>query len=139
MQGMLTKGKRRDRVAKKKIETPMAPKALGPYSQGIVASGEMLFVSGQIPFTKEGEFVGEDITLQTKQCMENIGAILKEAGYLFSDVVKMSLFLKDLGDFEKVNEVYGAYFDEVPPARACVQVAKLPKDVSIEIEAIAVK
>lgn len=126
-------------MTKKMVETVNAPKALGPYSQGVIASGTMLFVSGQIPLTSEGVFVGEDIQAQTKQCMENIGAILKEAGYLFSDVVKVSIFLTDLNDFDKVNEVYDTYFDALPPARACVQVAKLPKNVSIEIEAIAVK
>lgn len=123
----------------KKVETNNAPKALGPYSQGIKASGVMLFVSGQIPLTSEGVFVGEDIKAQTRQCMENIGAILNEAGYEFSDVVKTVIFLTDLNDFDDVNHVYGTYFDELPPARACVQVAKLPKNVSIEIEAIALK
>ena len=124
---------------KKKIQTENAPKALGPYSQAIETEGRMLFVSGQIPLTNSGEFVGDNIQAQTKQCMENIKAILTEAGYDFSHVVKVGIFLTDLANFDEVNTIYATYFEENPPARVCYEVASLPKGVSIEIDAIAVK
>lgn len=124
---------------KEKIQTENAPKALGPYSQAIETEGKMLFVSGQIPLTSSGEFVGESIQAQTKQCMENIKAILTEAGYGLSHVVKVGIFLTDLANFDEVNAIYATYFEENPPARVCCEVAGLPKGVSIEIDAIAVK
>lgn len=124
---------------KKVINTPHAPAALGPYSQAIEANG-VLYVSGQIPFVPETmTLVSEDVQEQTKQSLENVGAILKEAGYNFHDVVKASVFIKDMNDFVKINEVYNEYLGEVKPARACVEVARLPKDVKVEIEVIAVK
>lgn len=125
-------------MTKKVINTNNAPEAIGPYSQGVIV-GDFVYTSGQIPLNPvTGELV-TDIKLATKQSMENIKAILEEAGTSLNNVVKTSIFLKDLNDFEAVNEVYGTYFIENKPARSCVQVAKLPKDAVIEIEAIAVK
>lgn len=125
-------------MTKEVINTTNAPEAIGPYSQ-VVIVGDFVYTSGQIPLNPAtGELV-TDIKLATKQSMENIKAILEEAGTSLNNVVKTSIFLKDLNDFEAVNEVYGTYFIENKPARSCVQVAKLPKDAVIEIEAIAVK
>ena len=125
-------------MTKEVINTNNAPEAIGPYSQ-VVIVWDFVYTSGQIPLNPAtGELV-TDIKLATKQSMENIKAILEEAGTSLNNVVKTSIFLKDLNDFEAVNEVYGTYFIENKPARSCVQVAKLPKDAVIEIEAIAVK
>ena len=125
-------------MTKEVINTNNAPEAIGPYSQGVIV-GDFVYTSGQIPLNPvTGELV-TDIKLATKQSMENIKAILEEAETSLNNVVKTSIFLKDLNDFEAVNEVYGTYFIENKPARSCVQVAKLPKDAVIEIEAIAVK
>ena len=125
-------------MTKEVINTNNAPEAIGPYSQGVIV-GDFVNTSCQIPLNPvTGELV-TDIKLATKQSMENIKAILEEAGTSLNNVVKTSIFLKDLNDFEAVNEVYGTYFIENKPARSCVQVAKLPKDAVIEIEAIAVK
>lgn len=125
-------------MTKEVINTNNAPEAIGPYSQ-VVIVGDFVYTSGQIPLNPAtGELV-TDIKLATKQSMENIKAILEEAGTSLNNVVKTSIFLKDLNDFEAVNEVYGTYFIENKPARSWVQVAKLPKDAVIEIEAIAVK
>ena len=125
-------------MTKEVINTNNAPEAIGPYSQGVIV-GDFVYTSGQIPLNPvTGELV-TDIKLATKQSMDNIKAILEEAGTSLNNVVKTSIFLKDLNDFEAVNEVYGTYFIENKPARSCVQVAKLPKDAVIEIEAIAVK
>lgn len=125
-------------MTKEVINTNNAPEAIDPYSQ-VVIVGDFVYTSGQIPLNPAtGELV-TDIKLATKQSMENIKAILEEAGTSLNNVVKTSIFLKDLNDFEAVNEVYGTYFIENKPARSCVQVAKLPKDAVIEIEAIAVK
>ncbi len=124
---------------KKIINTSNAPAAVGPYSQAIEVNGT-LYVSGQIPFVPSTmTLVSEDIEEQTKQSLENVGAILKEAGYEFKDVVKAVVFIKDMNDFTKINGVYEKYLGEVKPARACVEVARLPKDVKVEIEVIAVK
>ena len=121
------------------LETKNAPAAIGPYSQG-VAAGSMVFVSGQRPIVPEtGELHTGSIGEQTAQSMRNIEAILAEAGYTLKDVVKTTIFLKDMGDFAEVNAAYGKFFTENPPARACVQVAKLPRDARIEIEVIAAK
>lgn len=120
------------------INTENAPSAIGPYSQA-VKSGNMLFVSGQLPINPQTmELVGGSIGDQTKMVMENIGAILKEAGCTFNDIAKTTIFLTDLGNFAEVNQAYGEYFTENKPARACFQVSKLPKDAEIEIEAIVV-
>ncbi|WP_104578336.1 RidA family protein [Helicobacter felis] len=122
--------------SKQQVNTEHAPKAIGPYSQAI-KSGGFVFVSGQLGIDpKSGEFAG-GIKEQTKQAMENMRAILQEAGLDFSAVVKTTILLKDLEDFAVVNEIYGSYFSEPYPARATFQVAKLPKDGLVEIEAIA--
>ena len=120
------------------IHTNNAPGAIGPYSQGIIV-GDFVYTSGQIPINPATGVMETDIKLATKQSMENVKAILEEAGTSLENVVKTSIFLKDLNDFAAVNEVYGTYFTENPPARSCVQVAKLPKDAVIEIEVIATK
>jgi 2-iminobutanoate/2-iminopropanoate deaminase len=123
------------------ISTKDAPRAIGPYSQGVVAAGaRMLFCSGQIPLDPTtGEMVGAgDVRVQTEQVMRNLGAVLAAAGAWFPAVTKTTIFLADLQDFGAVNEVYGRYFPTNPPARATVQVAGLPKGALVEIEAIAV-
>ena len=120
---------------KKVIHTDKAPAALGPYSQAILA-GNTLFVSGQIALELAPL---NDIPKETQQVLENIGHILKEAGMDYSNVVKSSIFLKNMDDFAVVNEVYGSYFEVDPPARETVQVAKLPRDVNVEISVIAIK
>lgn len=115
-----------------------APAPIGPYSQAIKAEGKMLFISGQIPFTAEGVVVGEDIKTQTHQAIKNIIAILSQEGLSVDNVVKTTVLMQDMGDFGTMNEIYNEYFAESKPARAAYQVARLPKDVLIEIEAIAV-
>ena len=124
---------------KKIIHTEKAPAALGPYSQAIEVNGT-LYVSGQIPFVPETmTLVSDCVKAQTKQSLENIKAILEAAGYTFKDVVRAGVFIKDMNDFAAVNEVYAEYLGDVKPARACVEVARLPKDVKVEIEVIAVE
>lgn len=120
------------------INTNNAPGAIGPYSQGIIV-GDFVYTSGQIPINPATGELENDIKVATKQSMENVKAILEAAGTSLENVVKTSIFLKDLNDFSIVNEIYATYFKENPPARSCVQVAKLPKDAVIEIEAIAIK
>lgn len=120
----------------KKISTDKAPAAIGPYSQAIVA-GDFLFASGQIAIIPEtGEIAQGDIVVQAEQVMKNIGAILLEAGVSYDKVVKTSCFLDDMNDFAAFNEVYGKYFTE-KPARSCVAVETLPKNVLCEVEVIA--
>ncbi len=124
---------------KEVIHSTLAPKAIGPYSQAI-ATNDLVFVSGQLGIdASTGEFKGTDIHSQTTQSMENIKAILKETGLGMDSVVKTTILLKSLDDFAVVNEIYGSYFKEPYPARATFQVAKLPKDALVEIEAIAIK
>ncbi|WP_121013928.1 RidA family protein [Helicobacter pylori] len=124
---------------KEVIHSTLAPKAIGPYSQAI-ATNDLVFVSGQLGIdASTGEFKGADIHSQTTQSMENIKAILKEAGLGMDSVVKTTILLKSLDDFAVVNEIYGSYFKEPYPARATFQVARLPKDALVEIEAIAIK
>ena len=126
-------------MSKKVIRTEKAPAPVGPYNQAI-ASGQMLFVAGQIPLDPQsGEIIGTgDITAQTKQVMSNIEAILTEAGANWNNVVKTSVFLTDLGNFSAMNQIYAQYFaEDTAPARACVEVSRLPKDVLVEIECIA--
>ncbi|WP_187836167.1 RidA family protein [Helicobacter pylori] len=124
---------------KEVIHSTLAPKAIGPYSQAI-ATNDLVFVSGQLGIdASTGEFKGTDIHSQTTQSMENIKAILKEAGLGMDSVVKTTILLKNLDDFSVVNGIYGSYFTEPYPARATFQVAKLPKDALVEIEAIAIK
>ncbi len=125
---------------KRVISTTNAPSAIGPYSQGI-CTGEMVFVSGQLPIDMStGELVVSDIKKATECSMNNIKAILAEAGLTMNDIVKTQIFLADLGDFVNMNEVYGSFFAEGNyPARSCYQVAGLPKGATIEIEAIAIR
>jgi 2-iminobutanoate/2-iminopropanoate deaminase len=122
---------------KKIVSTNEAPAAIGPYSQA-VSSGRFLFCSGQIPLDpKSGEIVSGDISIQTRRVMDNIAAVLRAEGLSFDSVVKTTIFLTDLGNFQKVNEIYGSYFEQNPPARSTVQVAALPKNANVEIEVIA--
>src|SRR6478672_3976179 len=121
------------------IRTEQAPTPVGPYTQAVVASGQMVFVAGQIALDpKEGNIVStDDVTKQTEQVMANLEAILAAAGAKFQNVVKTTVFLADMNDFAAMNAVYGRYFDEATaPARACVQVSRLPKDVLVEIDCI---
>jgi 2-iminobutanoate/2-iminopropanoate deaminase len=121
------------------IRTENAPAPVGPYNQAIAASGKFLFISGQIPLDPQtGAIVGTNIGAQTKQVMKNIEAILAEAGASWQNVVKTTVFLLDLADFASMNQIYADYFPEIAPARACVEVSRLPKDVLVEIECIAV-
>ena len=123
----------------KVINTPKAPKAIGPYSQAILAGNGMLFISGQIPVNPETGKVPETITEQTEQVFKNIEAILTEAGYSFKDVVKTTCLLNSMNDFAAMNEVYAKYYNEMLPARAAYAVEKLPMGVLVEIETIAYK
>lgn len=125
--------------AKEVVFSPEAPAPIGPYSQAIKA-GNLLFVSGQIAIEKSsGQLRVVDIQTETRQVMYNIGEILKAAGMTFSNVVKCTIFLSDMQQFATVNEIYASYFGDKPPARETVQVARLPKDVNVEISCIAVK
>jgi 2-iminobutanoate/2-iminopropanoate deaminase len=124
-------------MAKTVVYSAEAPEPIGPYSQAIQA-GNMLFISGQIPM-KAGEIVKGTIEEETAQVMANLAAILKAAGLDFNAVVKSSIFLRNMSDFPKVNEVYGKYFTQNPPARETVEVSRLPKDVNVEISCIALK
>ncbi|ADL08535.1 RidA family protein [Thermosediminibacter oceani] len=122
---------------KKVIKTDMAPKAIGPYSQAVMV-GDFLFASGQIAINPAtGEIVEGGIEAQTRQVMENVKNILKAANMDFSNVVKTTVFITNMDDFAKVNEIYAEYFSENPPARSCVEVSRLPKGVLIEVEVIA--
>jgi len=124
---------------KKVISIPGAPAPIGPYSQAILKN-DTLYVSGQIPLNPfSGDLVTDTIQNSTHQVMKNIIALLNEAGMTIDNVVKCSIFLKDLNDFAEMNSIYGSYFSDVPPARETVQVAKLPLDVPIEISCIAIK
>lgn len=127
-------------MAREVIKTSSAPGAIGPYSQAIsVPAGQMVFLSGQIPLDPAtGELVAGDVVAQTERVMKNLEAVLAAAGMTFANVVRCGIFLTDLGDFGKVNEVYGRYFPVNPPARATVQVSALPKGSRVEIDAIAV-
>jgi 2-iminobutanoate/2-iminopropanoate deaminase len=128
-------------MTRKVIRTESAPAPVGPYNQAIAASGQMVFVAGQIPLDPStGEIVGaNDIVKQTEQVMANLEAVVAAAGAKTQDIVKTTVFLANMNDFAAMNEVYGRYFDNASaPARACVQVSRLPKDVLVEIECIAV-
>ncbi|MBP0028744.1 RidA family protein [Roseofilum sp. Guam] len=128
-------------MTRKVVNTQSAPAPVGPYNQAIAATGQMLFVSGQIaidPSTNQLVHT-DDVAKQTEQVMNNLKAVLAEAGASFANAVKMTIFLKDMNDFATVNQVYSGYFDpENAPARACVEVSRLPKDVLVEIDCIAV-
>lgn len=119
------------------VSTPDAPAAIGPYSQAITAGG-FLFASGQIPLDPAtGALITGDVAAQTRRVLDNLGGVLKAAGIGFDRVVKTTVFLADMNDFATVNEIYGGYFPAPAPARATVQVARLPKDVRVEIDCIA--
>lgn len=119
------------------IETKAAPQAIGPYSQAIVHNG-IAYLSGQIPLDPAtGQLVEGGIEEQTVRVLENLGAVLEACGSSYAKVLKTTIFVKDMGDFAKVNEVYARYFSVEPPARATVEAARLPRDVRVEIEAIA--
>jgi 2-iminobutanoate/2-iminopropanoate deaminase len=123
---------------KKIISTSEAPGAIGPYSQG-VRTGAFLFCSGQIALDpKSGQMIAGDIAAQTRRVLDNVAAVLKAEGLTFDHVVKTTIFLTNLGDFQTVNEIYGSYFKQDPPARSTVQVAALPKGANVEIEVIAI-
>lgn len=125
-------------MSKKVVSTEKAPAAIGPYSQGI-RIGDKLFTSGQLPINPStGELIGE-IKAATGQSLENVKAILESEGFRMEDVIKTTVFLKDMDDFAAMNEVYATFFTSNPPARSAVQVAKLPKDAVVEIEVIASK
>lgn len=119
------------------ISTPNAPAAIGPYSQA-VRSGNLLFLSGQIPLDPAtGQFIAGDIAAQTERVLKNLAAILEAAGSGLNKVLKTTVYLKDLAEFGRMNEVYGKFFGEKPPARATVEVARLPRDAAIEIDLVA--
>ncbi len=119
------------------VKTDNAPGAIGPYSQAVI-SGGFVFCSGQIPLRLDGTMVEDDAATQTMQVMENLRGVLEAAGSGFGQVVKCTIFLADMGDFAAVNDVYASYFDgEIKPARATVEVSRLPKDVKVEIECVA--
>lgn len=123
---------------RKVIKTDRAPAAIGPYSQAVQA-GELVFVSGQIPLDPEsGEVVSGDVRSQTRQALNNLSAVLQAAGSSLEKVVKTTIFITNMDEFSLVNEVYGEFFENRPPARSCVQVCRLPRDVAVEVEAIAV-
>jgi len=123
---------------KKIISTSDAPAAIGPYSQAI-RSGDFIFCSGQIPLDpKTGDMVSDDIGAQTRQVLDNVSGVLKSEGLSLGDVLKTTIFLTDLDNFQIVNEIYGSYFNNQPPARSTVQVSALPKGARVEIEVIAV-
>ena len=124
---------------KKIIATTKAPKAIGPYSQAVQA-GDFLFCSGQGPTDPQtGQMVEGDIAVKTRRVLDNLGALLAEAGYAWSDVVKAGVFLKDMAQFAAMNEVYASYFPKDPPARTTVQAARLPRDIDVEIDLVAYK
>ena len=124
-------------MPKEVISSPAAPAAVGPYSQAIKV-GPLLFVSGQIPLDVAGNKVSGGVSRETDQCLENLKAVLAAAGASLEQVVKVTVFMTDLGDFKFMNQAYEKHFPSNPPARSTVQVTKLPKDVHVEIEAIAV-
>lgn len=120
------------------VQTEFAPQPIGPYSQGIVAEGKFLFVSGQVPLKPDGTLAGEDIASQTRQSILNIKAIVESIGATLDNVVKTTVLLSDMNNFTAMNEVYNEFFGKSKPARATYQVARLPKNALIEIEAIVV-
>lgn len=123
---------------KKVVSTDKAPSAIGPYSQAVGANG-FLFISGQIPLdSKNGQIVAGGVEPQTHQVIANLKAILEKENLTLDNVIKTTVFIKDMGKFSAMNAVYGEYFTKEPPARACVEVSRLPKDVDVEIEAVAV-
>jgi len=118
------------------IQTEGAPAALGPYAQG-ASAGEWVFTSGQIPLTPDGDLVTDGPEAAARQVLDNVRAILAAGGASMADVVKVTLYLRDMGDFAAVNAVYATYFSDPPPARTCIEAARLPKDAILEIDAVA--
>jgi 2-iminobutanoate/2-iminopropanoate deaminase len=126
-------------MSRKVISTGNAPKAVGPYSQAIQGNG-FVYLSGQLPLDPiTGEFTGTDVTTQTRQCLENIKAVLAAVGVTLAAVVKTTVFLKDMNNFAEMNKVYAVYFPQDPPARSTIEVARLPKEARVEIEAVALE
>ena len=123
---------------KQQISSTKAPKALGPYSAGVLIEG-LVFLSGQLGVDTNGNLVSEDVVEQTVKAFENIGVLLKTSGLTYDDIVKTTVLLDDMNDFAKVNEEYAKHFTEPFPARSCFEVAKLPKNAKVEIECIAIK
>jgi len=123
-------------ISMKVVQTNDAPAAIGPYSQGVVLNN-IFYSSGQIPLTVEGQILKGDVKEQTQQVFKNLIAVLKEAGTSLENVVKTTVFIKNMDEFAAINEVYGEYFFNHKPARSCVEVARLPKDVLVEIEVVA--
>ena len=122
---------------KRVISTDAAPAAVGAYSQA-TTNGDVLFTAGQLPLTPDGELLDdESVATQTEQCLENVAAILESEGLTLGDVLKVTIFLDDIDDFDEMNETYGSFFDEEPPARSAVEVGNVPKGAALEIEAIA--
>ena len=119
----------------KTVDTNKVPEALGPYSHATVVN-DLVFTSGQIPLTLDGNIVSDDVQEQTKQVLENLTVVLQEAGSDLDSVVKATIFISDMNEFQQINEVYGSYFNEHQPARSCVEVSRLPKDVKVEIELV---
>ena len=119
----------------KTVDTNKVPEALGPYSHATVVN-DLVFTSGQIPLTLDGNIVSDDVQEQTKQVLENLTVVLQEAGSDLDSVVKATIFISDMNNFQKINEIYGDYFGKYQPARSWVEVARLPKDVKVEIELI---
>lgn len=125
-------------MEKNVVSTTAAPGAIGPYSQGIIAGGTLVFTAGQLAIVPAtGELLAGDVGQQTRQVLENLKAILEAAGASLGSVVKTTVFLKDMNEFGAMNAVYGTYFRDLPPARSTIEVARLPKDARVEIEAIA--
>ena len=127
-------------MGKNIVLTKDSPSPIGPYSQGVLAKGSFLFIAGQIPIDPQtGQIADGDVKVQTRQVLKNLEAILLKAGLSLNDVVKTTVFLKNMGDFADMNGVYAEFFKTEPPARSAVEVARLPRDVKVEIEAIAVQ
>lgn len=122
---------------KQKIESANAPKAIGPYSPAIKL-GDFVYLSGQLGMDADGNLVSDDVVEQTHQAMKNIGNLLAEMNLDYRHIMKTTVFVSDLNDFAKVNEVYGSYFNGVYPARSCVEVARLPKDAKVEVECLVI-
>jgi 2-iminobutanoate/2-iminopropanoate deaminase len=122
---------------KRTVSTPDAPEAVGAYSQA-TTNGSLLFTAGQIPLTSDGELLDDEpVGVQTRQCLENITAIVEEAGATMQDVLKATVFLDDMDDFDEMNEAYAEYFMDNPPARSAVEVGEVPKGAKVEIEVVA--